>query len=186
MTNSPPLGADKEALRHTLLLFDKSRGITCAKYVRGRISRKEADRQFEADIAKVLAAVEAYIASQLKRHGLEQYIRYLENYNSIAPAEVPARLADAKAALAALDQDKPQGGNTPLPKAGIDMPAYPWEHIQRHAVFSVPVVNLDADPTGNTIEYDDCYILPKKWVDKMAAQSQSGKDSHASPQQYSK
>jgi hypothetical protein len=111
MSAIPPLGADKEALRHALLLFDVRRGIACAKYVQGQIGRKEADRQFEADSAKVLAAVEAYTAAQLKRHGLEQYIRYLENYNSIAPAEVPARLADAKAALSALDQDKPQEGS---------------------------------------------------------------------------
>jgi hypothetical protein len=63
----------------------------------------------------------------------------------------------------------------------LEANSYPWKHIQRHAVISVPIVNLDADPSGNTVEYDDYYTLPKKWVDKMAAQSQSGKEDRESP-----
>src|ERR1044072_608469 len=47
-----------------------------------------------------------------------------------------------------------------------DRKSYPWKKIQRHITYDIEVVNLDADPTGETTEYQTCYMLPKKWVDE--------------------
>jgi hypothetical protein len=54
--------------------------------------------------------------------------------------------------------------------------AYPWEKIAKHAVYSVPIVDLDTDPTGSTTIYQDCYMLPKKWVDEQLEQRKNIKE----------
>lgn len=53
--------------------------------------------------------------------------------------------------------------------------SYPYTSIQQHAVYSVPATDLDADPTGNTVTYQECYMLPKAWIDEKAAAQSSGR-----------
>lgn len=43
---------------------------------------------------------------------------------------------------------------------------YPWQKIAGHGTYEVPIVNLDK---GGVTEYQECYLLPKKWVDSKLA-----------------
>ncbi len=53
--------------------------------------------------------------------------------------------------------------------------AYPWKRITRHMTCEIPYIDLDKDPTGATIELQECYMLPKKWVDEQLTQTQERK-----------
>lgn len=54
---------------------------------------------------------------------------------------------------------------------------YPWHKIAQHGTYNVPTTDLDADPSGETITYQECYLLPKAWVDsELQHEAQKGSD----------
>lgn len=43
---------------------------------------------------------------------------------------------------------------------------YPWHKIARHATYEIPIEHLGQYPCQDRTEYQECYLLPKRWVDR--------------------
>lgn len=92
LSNVPEEATPQYKMRRALLEFDKSRGETGRDFVTGKITRQQADSEFEDDIVKILALINQQIKSVLDealansvfkhKHEAEEHVVDYENgYN---------------------------------------------------------------------------------------------------------
>lgn len=100
-------------LRRTLLEFDKSRGQTGADYINGKITRQQADAEFENDIQKVLQLMarsnldfytqgrisEAKTYEEVKRHSEQDLRKEIQIYRHTWVPKEDAKLAELRKLL---------------------------------------------------------------------------------------